>query len=39
MVWLEDYNPDTLYKVFTKLARIVRDPDGRHHRTLEAVRG
>ncbi len=28
MVWLEDYNPDTLYKVFTKLARIVRDPDG-----------
>ena len=28
IVWLEDYNPDTLYKVFTKLARMVRAPDG-----------
>ena len=27
LVWLEDYNPDTLYRVFTKLARMVRDPD------------
>jgi hypothetical protein len=27
IVWLEDYNPDTLYKVFTKLARLARDPD------------
>jgi hypothetical protein len=27
IVWLEDYNPDTLYKVFTKLARLARAPD------------
>jgi len=26
IVWLDDYNPETLYRVFSKLARLARDP-------------